>query len=83
MGGTIRFAAVLLAALLLAGGGRWYAYVTNSSSPYDEVGTALNGYMPAPLRGWGCGRLRASFPGANMPPLGCQRPDQPNSWRDV
>ncbi len=37
---------------------RWYQYVTNTESPYDEVGIALNGYVPLTIRTWGCAQLR-------------------------
>lgn len=64
---------ILLVALFVGGsvGFRWHSYVTNSDSPYDEVGIALNTKMPTPLRKWGCDKLQARFAGA-LPPLGCK-----------
>ena len=59
-------------------GGRWYAYVALGDSPYDEVGIGLNGYMPAPLRNWGCHKMQTRFVG-QMPPHGCAGPDG-RSW---
>ena len=54
-------------------GGRWYLYVTNGATPYDEMGIELNGMMPGPLNDWACRRLRARFPEA-LPPGGCADP---------
>ncbi|WP_404337597.1 hypothetical protein AB2M62_02735 [Sphingomonas sp. MMS12-HWE2-04] len=68
---------VLIAAIVMFGG-RWYMYVANSETPYDEVGITLNGYMPAPLRSWGCTKLQQRFPN-QLPPLGCAGPDG-RSW---
>lgn len=33
-------------------GFRWYQYVDNKQSPFDEVGIALNAAMPGPLNQW-------------------------------
>jgi len=53
-------------------------YVAQGESPYDEVGIALNGYMPGPLRTWGCHKLQSRF--ANqLPPYGCGSADG-RSW---
>lgn len=60
-------------------GGRWYTYVTNTSSPYDEVGIELNSRLPEPLRAWGCGKLRANFP-RSLPPYGCAKPGTQRDW---
>lgn len=69
---------ILGAAVVLVG--RWYTYVTNVNTPYDEIGITLNGYMPLQIRAWGCNKLHASFPKA-IPPLNCARPDGPaNQW---
>lgn len=50
--------------------GRWYFYISNTTSPYDEVGIELNSRMPYPLRKYGCGKLQATFVNA-LPPYGC------------
>ena len=55
-------------------GGRWYLYVNNTETPYDEVGIELNSRMPEPIRQWGCAKLEATFAGA-LPPYGCQAAD--------
>ena len=55
-------------------GGFWYRYVSNTESPYDEVGIELNSRMPDPVRKWGCDKLQATFAGA-LPPYGCQAGD--------
>lgn len=65
---------VIVVGVVVMFGGRWYLYVATASSPYDEVGIALNGAMPAPLRQWGCARLHARFPG-QLPPYGCAGAD--------
>ena len=56
-------------------GGRYYVYVTNTQSPYDEVGIMLNGAMPAIVRSWGCGKLKGTFGTKTLPPLGCAGSD--------
>lgn len=68
---------VIIVGIVVMFGGRWYMYVARSETPYDEVGIALNGYMPSPLRSWGCHKMRARF--ANqLPPYGCAGPDGRN-----
>jgi hypothetical protein len=70
---------VILVGITVMFGGRWYMYVAQADSPYDEVGIALNGYMPSPLRTWGCHKLQSRFEG-QLPPQGCAAPDG-RSWR--
>mgnify|MGYP003658108492 FL=1 len=67
---------VIVGAVVL--GGRWYLYVSNTETPYDEVGIELNSRMPGPIRQWGCARLETTFAGA-LPPYGCQAADG-RSW---
>jgi hypothetical protein len=74
----IRFVYVVVIAGVIMFGGRWYMYVGHGSSPYDEVGIALNGYMPGPLRAWGCHSMQSRFPG-QLPPYGCAGADG-RSW---
>lgn len=74
----VRLVCVVLIAATVIFGGRWYMYVAHAESPYDEVGIALNGYAPGPMRSWGCHKMQARFPGA-LPPYGCGGPDG-NSW---
>lgn len=74
----VRAAFIVLVALSIFVGGRWYAYVSNTSSPYDEVGIEINSRLPHSLRKWGCDRLRQSFPN-NPPPYGCGAGDG-RSW---
>lgn len=59
-------------------GGFWYRYVSNSETPYQEVGIELNSRMPGPIRKWGCDQLHATFAGA-VPPYGCAVGDG-RSW---
>lgn len=64
---------VVIAAAVMFGG-RWYMYVAQAGSPYDEVGIALNSQAPKPLRRWGCHRLQERFP-RQLPPYGCTGQD--------
>ncbi len=65
-------AVVMIVVVAAAGfvGVRWYGYVSNSTSPYDEVGIELNSRMPDALNKWGCEKLHATF-GDVVPPYGC------------
>ncbi|MFL0694839.1 MAG: hypothetical protein ACJLUP_23020 [Agrobacterium tumefaciens] len=74
----VRFALIVIVALFAVVGGRWYAYVSNTSSPYDEVGIEINSRLPQFLRKWGCDRLQQSFPDS-VPPYGCGTSDS-RSW---
>ena len=74
----VQVVCVVLVAAIVMFGGRWYMYVARGSSPYDEVGIALNGYAPGPMRAWGCHKMQARFPG-QLPPYGCAGPDG-RSW---
>jgi hypothetical protein len=78
MGKLISVLIGVVVAVVVVFGFTWYRYVTNTSSPYDEVGIELNSRMPAPLRDWGCAQLKAHFAGA-LPPYGCQSADG-RSW---
>ncbi|TGX54271.1 hypothetical protein E5A73_09195 [Sphingomonas gei] len=75
---VVQVLCVVLIGVAVMIGFRWYRYVASSDTPYDEVGITLNGYMPGPLRSWGCHKLRERFPGA-LPPYGCAAPDG-RSW---
>ena len=63
---------VLVAVCAMAAfiGYRWYNYVTNTTSPFEEVGIEINSRMPGPIKNWGCGKLKQNFPNA-LPPYGC------------
>ncbi|WOC16631.1 hypothetical protein [Pseudochrobactrum sp. MP213Fo] len=65
---------VLLGTAAVAGQ-RWYSYVTNKKDPFDEVGIALQSYMPASIRHWGCQQLKKNFGSKTLPPYGCQAPN--------
>ncbi|HVZ03779.1 hypothetical protein [Hyphomicrobium sp.] len=69
---------IIIIAGVIFFGQRWYRYVNNKTSPYDEVGIELNSAMPAPVRKWGCDKLHANFP-KSLPPYGCQAEDG-KSW---
>lgn len=74
----VQVVVVIFVAAVVMLGGRWYMYVALSDTPYDEVGIALNGYAPAPLRAWGCRKMQLRFEG-QLPPYGCTSPDG-SSW---
>lgn len=70
----LRLFLTLVLALTVVVGGFWYRYVSNTESPYQEVGIELNSRMPDPIRKWGCDKLRSNFGGA-IPPYGCATGD--------
>ena len=74
MGRFLRLVVLVVVALAIVIGGFWYKYVTNTESPYDEVGIQLNSMMPEPIRKWGCDKLHLTFAGA-LPPYGCSTGD--------
>jgi hypothetical protein len=77
---TLKVLIIITLGVSVLTAGRWYTYVTNINSPYDEVGIELNSRMPLQVRAWGCNKLHATFPKA-LPPLGCARPEGPaNQW---
>ena len=75
----LRLAIIVVVAIVMVGGFRWYRYVSNTESPYQEVGIELNSRMPTPIRKWGCDKLHATF-GNVLPPYGCQAGDDGRSW---
>ncbi len=75
----VRLILVIVIALVATVGFRWYRYVTNSDSPYDEVGITLNSSMPGPINAWGCARLKTTFANS-LPPYGCASADG-KSWK--
>ena len=85
----VQVVCVVLIAAAVMFGGRWYMYVAQGSSPYDEVGIALNGYAPGPMRAWGCHKMQARFPGScrltgvpgRMVVAGCNK--RPSSQRKL
>jgi hypothetical protein len=78
---VIQFLFLIVIGMVIAIGGKWYMYVTNTKSPYDEVGIGLNGYMPAPIRAWGCAKLHATFEMA-LPPLNCGKANNNKEWME-
>ena len=73
----LQVACVVLVAIAVMFGGRWYMYVARGESPYDEVGIALNGFAPGPMRRWGCHNMQVRFP-SHLPPYGCAGPNGRN-----
>lgn len=78
----LKIVSILLVIVVAAAafiGVRWYSYVTNMNSPYDEVGIEINSRLPAALNAWGCDKLQATF-GNAVPPYGCAAADG-QGWR--
>lgn len=67
----LRFALIIVIGFVGVIGSRWYSYVSNTDSPYNEMGIEINSRMPGPLRKWGCDKLHATFSNV-LPPYGCQ-----------
>lgn len=78
MSKLLRLAVIVVLVFVVVLGGFWYRYVTNTESPYQEVGIELNSRMPEPIRKWGCDKLRSNFASA-VPPYGCSTGDG-TSW---
>ncbi len=79
----MKFLRVVLIVVIAAAatiGWRWYSYVTNTESPYSEVGIELNSRMPGPINQWGCDKLHKNFPNG-LPPYGCQASADARQWR--
>ena len=70
MGRLLRLVVILVVVFAVVIGSFWSKYVSNTESPYDEIGIELNSRMPDPIRKWGCDKLQATFAGA-LPPYGC------------
>lgn len=75
----IKVLTMILVFVVVIVGYRWYGYVTNTDSPYNEVGIELNSRMPGPINKWGCDKLHQTF-GNVLPPYGCQAGDG-TQWR--
>jgi len=76
----VRFILIVVVAMAIVVGFRWYRYVTNTDSPYNEIGIELNSRMPGPINKWGCDMLHATF-GNVLPPYGCQAGADNRQWR--
>ena len=77
---ALRILLIVVIAAAATVGWRWFQYVSNTQSPYDEVGIELNSRMPGPINKWGCDKLHASF-GNVLPPYGCQGGADGRQWR--
>lgn len=75
----LRILLTVVLAVVLVAGFRWYRYVTNVESPYDEVGIELNSRMPGPINTWGCDQLHTTF-STMLPPYGCQSTADATQW---
>lgn len=74
MARVFRLILIVIVIFVVVLGGYWFRYVTNTDSPYQEVGIELNSRLPEPMRKWGCDKLRSNFKGA-VPPYGCSTGD--------
>ena len=70
----VRLLLTIALAFVVFTGFRWYRYISNTDSPYDEIGITLNSSMPGPLNSWGCAQLKATFVDS-LPPYGCAAGD--------
>jgi len=77
---VLKFLLIIVIAAVVIFGWRWYSYVSNTESPYQEVGIELNSRMPGPINKWGCDKLHATFQNV-LPPYGCQAATDPKQWR--
>jgi hypothetical protein len=77
---ALRILLIVVIAAAATVGWRWFQYVSNTQSPYDEVGIELNSRMPGPINKWGCDKLHANF-GNVLPPYGCQAGSDGRQWR--
>jgi len=75
----LRLLLTIALAMVVLTGFRWYRYVTNTDSPYDEIGIMLNNNMPSPINAWGCAKLETTFTGS-LPPCGCAA-DDGTQWK--
>ncbi|WP_027668281.1 hypothetical protein [Rhizobium leguminosarum] len=66
----VRLLLTIALAFVVFTGFRWYRYITNTDSPYDEIGITLDNAMPSPINAWGCAKLKTTF-GSSLPPYGC------------
>ena len=57
----VRLLLSIILAVVVLTGFRWYRYVSNTDSPYDEVGITLNNAIPGPINSWGCAKLKTTF----------------------
>jgi hypothetical protein len=78
---AIKLLTLMLVVMLGLLGLRYNQWVSYSATPFDEVGVGLHRYMPAPVKSWGCTRLKARFGGKTLPPYGCHHPANPRMWR--
>ncbi|MBB4277551.1 hypothetical protein [Rhizobium mongolense] len=70
----VRLLLTIALAVVVVTGFRWYRYVTNTDSPYDEVGITFNNVMPGSINRWGCAKLKTTFSNS-LPPYGCAAGD--------
>ncbi|OYX75528.1 MAG: hypothetical protein B7Y95_01830 [Rhizobiales bacterium 32-66-11] len=62
----------LLVLLVVAVGGYWAYYVFGASSPYDQIGVAINSHLPEEARAYGCTELKKRHTAATAAPEGCE-----------
>lgn len=70
----VRLLLTIALAVVVLTGFRWYRYVSNTDSPYDEIGITLNNAMLGPINSWGCAKLKTTF-ASSLPPHGCAAGD--------
>ncbi|OJF89896.1 hypothetical protein [Pararhizobium antarcticum] len=75
----VRLLLTIVLAVVVLTGFRWYRYVSNTDSPYDEIGITFNSNMPGPINNWGCAKLKTTF-SSSLPPYGCAASDA-TQWK--
>lgn len=58
---TISMFLQLIGIVVIATAGYWVWYVNWGPNPNDRIGTTVAGFLPAPLKDWGCGKLNQRF----------------------
>jgi hypothetical protein len=75
----VRLLLTIALAVVILTGFRWYRYISNTDTPYDEIGITLNNAMPGPINALGCAKLKATFANS-LPPYGCAA-DNATQWK--
>ncbi|ARO15931.1 putative transmembrane protein (plasmid) [Ketogulonicigenium robustum] len=70
---------IMLLVILIAAGGYWLYYVTQSANRYDPIGMEINAILPDSLNSWGCAQMEQRF-GKLPAPHGCTAADF-RSWK--
>lgn len=79
---TISMFLQLIGVVVIAALGYWVWYANWGPNPNDRIGTTIAGFLPPPVKDWGCGKLNQRF-AAQAPtvcsPVAPGSPATPNS----